>query len=367
MGLFGIFKKKNETPPEQKRSAAAPSLPITISVEHSQEEVIPIEKRIKGANRSCDGLYPHEILVLSYASKFCDGQNDFQGFWWYKYGIRDMQSILTSLAKQGYIERGTIADAINMEKVPVIKEELQKRNLKFSGKKADLIARLIENVAEGELSTVFSKRPYALTEAGMALLKKYEWIPYIHNHEIEDLNIWNLTDLVQTPPYTNYRDKIWGYLNKRGLEHIKNRNYGLYRNSRFTMSEFVVDEGKLETAFTLLCEVAAYDLSGLSNGFRMEFLDICSKSYFPYEESVVTMAPGITSRIEKYAKELEWEDAELHSRMVNEIGKLQLPFHLFSAEECADIVIAEIHEDKTLLNRIYSVVEVRFKKRYKSK
>lgn len=369
MGLFQIFKKKNEAPPEQKKPATAPSVSPTFTVGFSQEqdEVIPIEKRIKGTEPSCDGLYPHEVLVLSYAPKFCDCGNSFQGFWWYRYGIRDMQNLLASLAKRGYIEQGSIADAINMEKVPTIKEELQKRNLKSSGKKVDLISRLVQNVTENELSAVFSRRPYALTEVGMAILKKYEWIPFIHSHGIENLNIWNLTDLVQTPPYTNYRDKIWGYLNKRGLEHIKNCDYGLYRNSRFSMSEFVADEGKMEVAFTLLCEVVAYDLSGLSNGFQKEFLDIYSQSYFPYEESIVTMAPGITSRIKEYADKQGWEESELQNRIVDAIEKIQLPFSLFSAKECAEIVIAEVHEDKSLLHQIYSVAEVRFKKQYKGK
>lgn len=367
MGLFDIFKKKNEMPLEQKQSVTAPSLLLTRSVEFSQNEVIPVEKRIKGVKPSCDGLYPHEVLVLSYAPKFCDNGNNFQGFWWYKYGIRDVQNVLSSLAKRGYIEQGSIADAINMEKMPTIKEELQKRNLKSSGKKADLISRLVENATENELSSVFTKRPYALTGTGAEILKKFEWIPFIHNHMIEDLNIWNLTNLVQTPPYTNYRDKIWGYLNKRGLEHIKNRDFGLYRNSRFTMSEFVADEGKLEVAFSLLCEVVAYDLSGLSNGFSKEFLDIYSQTYFPYEKSIVTTAPGITSRIKEYAEKLGWEEAELHNRMVDAIEKIQLPFSLFTAKECAEIVIGEIHEDKALLDRIYSTAEARFKKLYKRK
>lgn len=124
MGLFDIFKKKNEMPLEQKQSVTAPSLLPTRSVEFSQDEVIPVEKRIKGVKPSCDGLYPHEVLVLSYAPKFCDNGNNFQGFWWYKYGIRDVQNVLSSLAKRGYIEQGSIADAINMEKMPTIKEEL---------------------------------------------------------------------------------------------------------------------------------------------------------------------------------------------------------------------------------------------------
>ena len=362
MRLFDILKKKNNTSTEQKKPVFAPKTSPVFSVTLSQDEVIPIEKRIQGMTPSCDGLYPHEVLILSYAPKFCDGENNFQGFWWYKYGIRDVQGVLTSLATQGYIKRGSITDAVNMEKLPVIKTELQKRNLKSSGKKADLIACLVENATEDELSSVFTKRPYALTETGEILLKKYEWIPFIHSHGIEDLDIWNLTELVQTPPYTTYRDKIWGYLNRRGVEHIENRDYGLYRNCRFTMSEFVAEEDKSKTAFALLCEVVAYDLSGLSNGFRKEFMDIYAKSYFPYENSIVTMAPGITSRIKQYAEKFGWTETDLRSQLIDAIEKIKLPFSLFTGEECADIVIAEIHEDKALLNKIYSVAEKRFYK-----
>lgn len=326
------------------------------------DDVLPVEKRIKGKEPTCDGLYPHEVLVLSYAHKFCDKGNEFQGFWWYKYGIRNVQAVLNSLSSRALIQQGSIGDAVNMKKLPEIKEELQKHGLKVSGKKADLVKRLTDSVDDNELSAVFTKRPYSLTEQGTQILKKYEWIPYIHSHMIEDLDIWNLTELVQTPPYMKYRDKIWGYMNKRGMEHFSNRNYGLYRSNRFAMSEFVAEEGKTTEAFSLLSEVVAYDLSGLSNGFRMELIDIYADSFFPYESSIVTMAPGITVRIQKYGDELGWSETELKTHLISEFNKFKLPFQLFSVEECAEIVLAEIHEDKDTLSRLYAGAEKRFKK-----
>ncbi len=369
MGLFDLFKKKPISGRKESKTADISGSPVCVNMVFSKntEDILPIEKRIKGESPLCDGLFPHEILVLSYAPKFYDSNNTFQSFWWYKYGIRDVQEVLDSLLRRSYIELGSIADAVSLEKIPVIKEELQRHGLKVSGKKADLVERLIDNVPEAELSARFERRPYVLTESGSGILKKYEWIPFIHAHGIEDLDIWNLTEMVQTPPHMNYRDKIWRYLNNRGIEHIQAGNYGQYRNSRFTMSEFVADEDKPRTAFSLLCEVIAYDLSGLSNGFRMGELSIYASSYFPYEQSIVTMAPGITTRIGKYKEQFNWSDAELKEHLLEELGKYQLPFRLFTVEECADIVLAELYANKGKLAEIYSAAEKSFKKQYKKK
>lgn len=142
-----------------------------------QDEVAPVEKRIRDKKPTCDGLYPHEVLVLSYAPRYCDNGNEYPRFWWNSYGIKDIPSILRSLQQKGLITVGDISDAINMEKLPVIKEELKKRDLKVTGKKADLISRLIENADETELASVFTRRPFSLTTDGETIVKKYEWIP----------------------------------------------------------------------------------------------------------------------------------------------------------------------------------------------
>lgn len=115
----------------------------------------------------------------------------------------------------------------------------------------------------------------------------------------------------------------------------------------------------------LLCEVVLYDLSGMSNGFRMESLYIFAKYFFPYEKTMVKMAPGITERIQKYANTLGLDRNQLHEFMIDEMKKYSLQFQLFSPEECADIVFYEFDNNTAALEKLYSVAENRFRKKYK--
>ena len=91
MGLFDFLKLKpiNGNSNSKVTINSKGSIKTESGIENRENMVLPIEKRIKGKKPECDGLYPHEVLVLSYASKYFDKENDFQGFWWYKYGIRD--------------------------------------------------------------------------------------------------------------------------------------------------------------------------------------------------------------------------------------------------------------------------------------
>ena len=88
-----------------------------------------------------------------------------------------------------------------------------------------------------------------------------------------------------------------------------------------------------------------------------------SKFLFPYENSNHTMAPEITKRIREYGEELGWSVDELRQQLVAGISKIQLPFRLFTNEECADIVLAEISGDKDKLNALYHQAEIRYKKK----
>jgi hypothetical protein len=120
----------------------------------------------------------------------------------------------------------------------------------------------------------------------------------------------------------------------------------------------------LDNAFSLLAEVIRYDLSGLSNGFSAQFMDIYADGYFPYKDSIVTMAPGITSRVADYQEKQGLSDEELKKKLLDEISRINLLFSLFTADECADIVIMEIHKDEEGLEKVYNKAKRRFKKEY---
>ena len=352
MGLFDFLKKKDAKPQASDSSSTA------------YNDVMPIEKRIRSTQPTCDGLFPHEILVLSYAESYTTEDHEFSGFWQYKYGINDVQAILRKLNLKGYLVIGNIEDVLENLKMPTLKQLLQERNLKVSGKKAELIERILENVSLQELESRFKERPYKLTDTGKTTLDKFEWIPYIHRHYIDGLDIWNLTCMVQTPPYTKYRDKIWRYLNQLGVKYAEEGNWGLYRNSRFQMSEFVMEEEKPEIAFNLLCEVMSYDLSGIGNGFKPQFMASQYEYYFPYEKSIVKTAPGILDRIAKLADEFGWSENQLRDALIKAFDKYSVQYGIFTSEEKAGIVIAEMRKDIQTLNSIYSISQKQFKKKY---
>ena len=112
MGLFDFLKKKPTTIPEkvepQKRIEFS-SKPTT----QTDEEGIPtLASRIKNAFPSSNGLYPHEILMLDYASSYKTSGNSFQNFWKWNYSVLDPQRILDSLFERGFICRGDAASAL---------------------------------------------------------------------------------------------------------------------------------------------------------------------------------------------------------------------------------------------------------------
>ena len=70
MGFFDFFKKK----PRQKKKDLKSSVEDNLSVRSHliTEDVIPVEERIKKISPNSKGLYPHEVLVLSYAPTYSE-------------------------------------------------------------------------------------------------------------------------------------------------------------------------------------------------------------------------------------------------------------------------------------------------------
>ncbi|GEK90999.1 SAP domain-containing protein [Alkalibacterium kapii] len=290
-------------------------------------------------------LYPHEVLLLSYAPTYYIEKNSFPKFWWYRYGVKNVDKGLKSLKKRGFLKVGSVESASRNETLEDLKDILRTHGLKVSGNKDELVHRLLDEVPEDELSTLFRDRTYELTDKGQAVLSAEEHIPYIHRRSIEDLDIWTLNEKVKASPGSSYRDIVWEYMNKKSLKYYKHSDFGMYRNCRLSMAEFLEEEGKDDSAFIYLAEVVRIDLSGLSNGFNMDELEAQTDRFFPYSESQAKMAPGITKKIQKYQTEKDLSDDELKSKLIDLMNRLQLPFSLFTVEEAAEIAVMEIHGD----------------------
>ena len=378
MGLFDFLKKTSKQPqtPTKQNVGGGFVTPITPKVTVSistpkpptqaelDAEVIPVETRIKTAIASKQGLYPHEILVLDYAHTFYTSGNSFQGFWWYRYGVRDVQAVLNSLVERGFLQIGDLRAALDKQTAAAIKEALKTHEIKTTGKKADLVQRALDEIPEAELNRSFPKRTYMPTEAGKTAITEEAYVPYIHRHGMEDLDIWSMNKLMHTEPYMSYRDKIWGYLNQQSMKHFSVGNFGLYRNCRFQMSQFLREENKLKDSLAMLAEVVFYDLSGAPNNYNPQFLEIYADGFFPYENSLAATAPGIIAAIEACQKELGYTNEELVEALKERMSKLSAPIQLFTVDECAKIVLMECEKDVEGLTKIYAKAKRTFKQKY---
>lgn len=333
---------------------------------HSGRDVIPVEKRIMTAYPSKGGgLFPHEILVLAYANSFYTQDNRYQGFWWYRYGISDVDGILKKLFREGFIDVAPVIETLRKKTIPDLKNILELNGVNSKGKKEILIQRAIEEIPAEKLKKVLLKQLYRRTEKGEAELKNEEYVIYIHTYTVEDLDIWRLNKMVyESSVQRPYHDMIWDYLNRKSEEHFSTGNFGMGRNCRFAMSTLMNRMGKNEKELELLAEVVFYDLSGAGNNYDSQFLYITARWFFPYDTTLVHTAPGIIKRIFACKEKLHMSNEILRVALENGMCGLKTPIQLFRISECVDIVFYQYENDVESLRYIYQVAEKRFYKQH---
>ena len=384
MGLFDALKKlfhnaTNNTPtiiqiPHQgNENAAVHTLSLEFHIDRQPPDIIPLNVLLKKAVPTKRGLYPHEILMLDYAHTYSTDlkHQHFQGFWYYDYSVKHPAKVLKSLEERGFIKPGDLQSAIQRLTVTVIKNELKAIGQKVTGKKADLIDRLLKNASLQDLEKKFPVRFFELTESGQQELKENQYVPYLHRHKY--MSIWEMNDRLyhRNPRHFRYRDLIWQFFNEESIKHFNEGNMGFYRNTRLNMYEFVFEEKRYEQALNLLCEVIAYDLSGMNNN---EFTDVVEKfrlhclleDGFPYSKSFVTLPPAIKRWLAELQKQLKLSDEDLRNRLLQQFNSISLYRRIFTNPECVDITMAELNGDTQTLNAIYHKAEVRVRKRLNS-
>lgn len=84
-----------------------------------QTKIITFEERKGTAIPSARGLYPAQIMLLSYCEtgRYPKPNGGYPGFWWFEYGIRDVGHALENLAANGFLEWAPKAHSLSSLKV----------------------------------------------------------------------------------------------------------------------------------------------------------------------------------------------------------------------------------------------------------
>lgn len=333
-----------------------------------------LEELIASAVPSKQGLYPHEILMLGSAHEFKTKANEFQKYWRWHYSITDPQAVLDSLYERGFIRVDDFRRTLESLTVPQLKEELKFIDQKVTGKKDALIDRLLQYGDVNALSQKYPDRYYALTPKGEQELKDNAYVAYLAHHGY--MSIWEMNKELASSKFS-YRDIVWQHLIRQSVSDFENYDFGLYRNTRLSMYNFLMEKNRIEAAFHMLCEVMLYDLSGLGNrgkpliewekhdpaDFYSSYYKIILERYFPYKEHNAYIAPYVMSQLYEMQKKLNLDDNEYRAALLTEFNKIFLIRRIFTNEECADIVIADLHSDTDALTKIFKTAEKREKAR----
>ncbi len=377
MGIFDLFKKKSAIINSQ-----VSQMPNTPTKSDKTKEIVndsepqTLENMIKQAVPSQGGLYPHEILMLEYADTYKTNENTFQNFWKWEYSVLNPQAVLDSLYERGFICHGDVQSALKYLLVADLKAMLSKIGEKTTGKKEELINRIINAYNPDDLEKELPIRNYALTEKGESELKHNEYVSYLHRHRY--MSVWemNIKLYRNNPSNLKYRDILWGYFNEQSGLHFKNFDFGLYRNVRLNMHDFLIEEKKFKRALQMLIEVISFDLSGLGNKDSVtskqeqQFIretkceSRMANLFMTEDKREITLPSGIVRCFQYLYEKLQMPKEEFINYVYERFLEVKIFERVFIAEECANIILSEIGLESRKITNSCKVAEERLKKQF---
>ena len=193
------------------------------------DDPIPIDQILVNKEPVYDGLYAHEILALSYAHKYYPNSqlNHFDGFWLYEYGISDMNELLDSLRDRGFLDIGSLPDALYEANFNDLRKLLKNQGMKASGNKSTVISNLLSVMDIDDLRKLYPNYPYILTNRGTMVLSEKPFIEIVHKDKRYNLSIWDVDIFMTNYPNKTFYEAMEEYAKQTELkwliEYIENR------------------------------------------------------------------------------------------------------------------------------------------------
>ncbi len=359
MGLLNFFKKRRapSSTPAPSKSTDVPSLdtreteqipsPAAQPIPESKKKfyqpddyysvekfagtpfaskVITFEERKKTSYPSRNGLYPAEILLLEYCKfgTYPNPKNGYPGFWWFEYGIRNVDAVLKSLESRGFIAMASAKADLPRLTIPKLKEILSAESLDTKGRKSDLVNRILESVSEEKLQSYIPVRRYDVTELGQQEIRENEYVKYIHSRKHSEVSVWDVNILLHKNPNADWRESMWSEYEKLLQKYAAEEQDGLYRNVKLQMYYYLKDRLEYEKAYSYLAQVM--------------FLDMNQKELARFWPDVV--APKLIKDFSILNKRFGFDETTMIIKLRDVFSTLQEPRRNFSDEETASIIAA---------------------------
>ena len=215
----------------------------------------------KRGNTMCKySLSQAEYVMLEYAKQFHTHSkiDDFQQFWKYRYNVNPIKLINKDLLCQS-----SIAISVEHFTIPQLKNILKENNLPCSGKKGDLVKRILSDMDYDIINAYFPYRYYELTEIGeqYKYSRDFENAIWVHRHPNYNITVAEInTD--------NPNEYAISKLKKMASYYANHNQWGMYRNARHSIADILKTENYKEHAFSVYIEICVLDIAVNNSVFR---------------------------------------------------------------------------------------------------
>jgi len=190
---------------------------------------------------------------------------------------RNVGPALSRLLKGGYLQRGSVQKSIERKTIPELKAILAEKELKLSGKKGELVQRLLNNVPPDELEELFPVGVYEATEKGWRARDQYE-IVFENQAYGLGFSYYRLLEERERRPRDGAADILTSLLSKEIAECYRTGDRSRYQELLPKAARFMDGNGDplkaLEVSvlsyFVWTMEVKTLSAQGLAHGADMQ-------------------------------------------------------------------------------------------------
>lgn len=288
MGLFSnLFKKPGDGEKELKQTTGLVDISNSVSAPQYNPEILPLQ-----------GDYAKVVFLWAFSKpQPIRDDGNYASYFLYECGIRDCVKYHKKLIKEGYLIEAEPGEALELFKLPDLKDMLRELNLPVSGKKAVLIERILENAEEGFLNAYVPEKVYKLSSKGAAFLHVHDAYVQIHKNKNWGIS-WQEYDRYAKPGQ-DYLTTMWIIFNTQ----LKNSKPEESRSLYYYLYSILLEQGKRSDALEMLLKVLYLDMSGIHaktmfDMYRQKFYT--RKQLKEYADVAVMLAPGIIHPLEKF-------------------------------------------------------------------
>lgn len=175
-----------------------------------------------------------KVVLLSWVfiNPYYEPIEEYPNYFYDYYDITNPKELHKNLIDEGYLEKTSPIIAFEFFSIAELKDILKENSLNVSGKKLDLINRILENIPLEKYQDYISNL-YSLSMKGAELLDKYDYIPKLRERNI---NIYEFERKVQNL-YNPFSDNkivpfeellVYYYRGNNGSDKDENSQIKLY-------------------------------------------------------------------------------------------------------------------------------------------